>query len=327
MESLENVGAFNVRLMYYAETNDPQKKNLEDLTKYMSSLDQNMDKIKLIKTADELKSIYPSDAEIPQPVTSENNTITSNQVDFKKSLSDVIKEDSEIDERRIIDSELGMGALNEFVPATEIKGMEDWVLESDHYKYYSNTVDFPLKIIPEPQINISDNLAIYSFEEANISEFESPKTSSTGVLSHFLMDGASILPPIVLGVDPGDRVLDACAAPGGKSLILLQTLWPDVLVCNDIQESRINRIKKVMHQYLYNFDDKWNDKRVILSQSDARNLDQYGTYDKILVDVPCTTDRHSVMENDNNIFKPSRIKERLKMPELQAGILRLVIHI
>lgn len=39
------------------------------------------------------------------------------------------------------------------------------------------------------------------------------------------------------------------------------------------------------------------------------------------MDVPCTTDRHSVMENDNNIFKPSRIKERLKLPELQSELL------
>lgn len=322
MESLENAGAFNVRLMYNAETNDPQKKNLEDLTQYMSNLDKNMEKIITSKESDEIKSIYPSDSDIPEATNEKDVKSASEKVDYKKSLTDVIKEDSEIDERRIIDSELGMGALNEFVPATEIKGMENWVLESDHYKYYSNTVDFPLKIEPESKINISDNLAIYSFEEANITEFESPKTCSTGVLSHFLMDGASILPPIVLGVNPGDRVLDACAAPGGKSLIMLQMLWPDVLVCNDVQESRLNRIKKIMHQYLYDFNEKWNDKRVILSQNDARNLNQYGTYDKILVDVPCTTDRHSVMEDDNNIFKPSRVKERLRMPELQAAILR-----
>lgn len=39
------------------------------------------------------------------------------------------------------------------------------------------------------------------------------------------------------------------------------------------------------------------------------------------MDVPCTTDRHSLKENDNNIFKPSRIKERLKLPELQCELL------
>lgn len=40
------------------------------------------------------------------------------------------------------------------------------------------------------------------------------------------MDGASLLPVLAMGVNPGDRVLDMCAAPGGKSLLILQTLLP-----------------------------------------------------------------------------------------------------
>lgn len=39
------------------------------------------------------------------------------------------------------------------------------------------------------------------------------------------------------------------------------------------------------------------------------------------MDVPCTTDRHSLAEDDNNIFRSDRIKERLRMPELQSDIL------
>lgn len=42
---------------------------------------------------------------------------------------------------------------------------------------------------------------------------------------------------------------------------------------------------------------------------------------QVLVDVPCTTDRHSVICDDNNIFRPDRIKERLRIPELQSSIL------
>lgn len=42
---------------------------------------------------------------------------------------------------------------------------------------------------------------------------------------------------------------------------------------------------------------------------------------KILVDVPCTTDRHSANEDDNNIFKSTRMKERIRIPELQSQIL------
>lgn len=40
------------------------------------------------------------------------------------------------------------------------------------------------------------------------------------------MDAGSILPVLALGLKPGDRVLDMCAAPGGKSYVCLQTLYP-----------------------------------------------------------------------------------------------------
>lgn len=43
---------------------------------------------------------------------------------------------------------------------------------------------------------------------------------------------------------------------------------------------------------------------------------------QILVDVPCTNDRHSLENNENNMFKPTRAKERLQLPEIQADILK-----
>lgn len=216
----------------------------------------------------------------------------------------------------------GTGGLYEFVPATKIKGMEDWVSESDHYKYYKTSQDFPLSFELEKDFTVPENLSLYTFEMGNTNDFMSPKKCSTGVLSHYLMDGASILPPLLLGpFNKGETILDACAAPGGKSLLLLQNITPKLLVCNDVKENRIKRIRKVMKEYVFDFEEKWEGRRCILSKSDARNLQDYGLYDKILVDVPCTTDRHSLHVDDNNIFKGGRVKERLRLPEMQSEIL------
>ena len=57
-------------------------------------------------------------------------------------------ENSEIDLQRIINpiSGLSAAALYEYVPATRLKGMEDWVGESQHYRYYKNETDFPIRV-------------------------------------------------------------------------------------------------------------------------------------------------------------------------------------
>lgn len=46
------------------------------------------------------------------------------------------------------------------------------------------------------------------------------------VYTHYLMDGASLLPVLALDLQPGERLLDLCAAPGGKTLLALQTMLP-----------------------------------------------------------------------------------------------------
>jgi hypothetical protein len=50
-------------------------------------------------------------------------------------------------------------------------------------------------------------------------------------------------------------------------------------VCNDVQESRTNRIHAVIKQYLYNID-KWKN-HLIVSQKDGRNIDDYDVYNKV----------------------------------------------
>jgi len=157
------------------------------------------------------------------------------------------------------------------------------------------------------------------FPRGDISKFPQPKRSSLGTSNYFLMDAASLLPVLALNLEPKDTVLDLCAAPGGKSLAILQTLYPKKLVSNDLSFTRISRLKNVMQQYLGRTQ-TWKG-RWILKQVDARYWDEFEAYDKVLVDVPCTIDRHSANEDDNSIFKPSRMKERIQLPELQAEIL------
>ncbi len=51
-------------------------------------------------------------------------------------------------------------------------------------------------------------------------EYVSTMAASRGRLGYYLLDAASLCAPLLLSPRPGHRVLDLCAAPGGKSLVL-----------------------------------------------------------------------------------------------------------
>ena len=128
----------------------------------------------------------------------------------------------------------------------------------------------------------------------------------------------------MLDLKKGDELLDMCAGPGGKSLAAMQTFKPKRIVCNDIDGSRVTRVKHVMQSYLCNrFNEEIGMNIIQYSKRDGQScpnvFDQ--EFDKVLCDVPCYTDRHTLFQDDNNIFKSHMAKERLRMPELQASLL------
>ncbi len=110
----------------------------------------------------------------------------------KLSLAEGIK-DAHIDHSRIIHpkNSLSAATLYEFVPATRIKGLDDWICESQHYEYYKKSLDFPINIEDETFLPFPDSLNVYTYEKCNVSSFPHPELGPTGVLSmivyfHFL---------------------------------------------------------------------------------------------------------------------------------------------
>ncbi|ETE70319.1 putative methyltransferase NSUN4 [Ophiophagus hannah] len=153
---------------------------------------------------------------------------------------------------------------------------------------------------------INHNIKCYTFPKGDISRFRQARPDIIGILGYYLLDAASILPVLALNVQPGNIVLDLCAAPGE-------------LTANDLSVSRTVRLRNVLRSYL----PKEIQNTVRVTSSDGRNWchAETGTYDKVLVDVPCTNDRKSVLEKDNNIFTYSRKGERQMLPMLQLQLL------
>lgn len=114
-----------------------------------------------------------------------------------------------------------------------------------------------------------------------------------GQTEFYKMDPASIMVARALKVQEEDLVLDMCAAPGGKSLILAEGLKSTgQLVSNEISKDRRERLMRVFQDYI----PKDQRQNVYVKGLDGN---QYGlkmpeTFDKVLCDVPCSGERHLI---------------------------------
>ncbi|XP_068604880.1 5-methylcytosine rRNA methyltransferase NSUN4, partial [Brachionichthys hirsutus] len=173
---------------------------------------------------------------------------------------------------------------------------------------------------PAP-LQLTPQIKCLVFPRADTTRFKPARPDMFGLLGYYLMDAASLLPCLALDVREGHSVLDLCAAPGGKTLALLQAQSLGFLCINDSSVSRTLRMKKALHSYIPKMFLK--DEKLRITSFDGTKWGEIerNTFNRVLVDVPCTTDRHSVMEDDNNIFRKDRTGERQRLPQLQLKLL------
>ncbi|MBN1891265.1 MAG: SAM-dependent methyltransferase [Clostridiales bacterium] len=99
----------------------------------------------------------------------------------------------------------------------------------------------------------------------------------------YQQEPSAMLPAEILAAKPGERVLDLCAAPGGKTTRIAEMLHREgFLVANDISSDRCRAL-------LRNMERMGIDDAVILNETPERLADYYGAFfDKILIDAPCS---------------------------------------
>jgi len=157
----------------------------------------------------------------------------------------------------------GKNALNNFGKAL-IKGAE---------------LDLTLKEIDTDLIK-SLNAKITIFDSVRVKKRDCPVNQLAGFSKGqwWVQDVASAIPARLMGLKSGARILDMCAAPGGKTAQLLKQNYDVVAI--DIDENRIKRLEQNLSRLNYT---------AKLELKDASNFQVEEKFDGVFLDAPCSS--------------------------------------
>lgn len=96
----------------------------------------------------------------------------------------------------------------------------------------------------------------------------------------YLQSLSSMLPPLALAPRPHADILDMCAAPGGKTLEMASLEPTARITACELNAPRAERLE-------YNLA-KQGAVNVQVMHTDARRLDEFFSFDQVLLDAPCT---------------------------------------
>lgn len=131
---------------------------------------------------------------------------------------------------------------------------------------------------------------------------------------YYVQEPSAMLPASRLPVDPGDLVLDLCAAPGGKATELSSRLGgTGLLVANDASASRAKALVKNLAV--------WGSSNCCITGETPRELLQaFGCcFDRILVDAPCSGE--GMFRKDSSLAEAWRERGPRQYAPLQKEIL------
>ncbi|MFC3748528.1 RsmB/NOP family class I SAM-dependent RNA methyltransferase [Paenibacillus sp. GCM10012306] len=131
---------------------------------------------------------------------------------------------------------------------------------------------------------------------------------------YYIQEPSAMAPVELLGVEPGDRVLDLCAAPGGKSTQIAAKLQGEgLLISNDLHAERTKALAKNLELYGVR-------NGIVLNESPDRIAAAFpGFFDKILIDAPCSGE--GMFRKDEDMVRQWEPETPVKYADMQREIL------
>jgi len=134
---------------------------------------------------------------------------------------------------------------------------------------------------------------------------------------YYIQEPSAMTTVSVLDPQPGDRVLDLCAAPGGKSTqIAARLAGKGLLVANDVNHERIKALVRNLEMF--------GVRNYIVLHELPKNIARHftGYFDKIVIDAPCSGE--GMFRKDPYAVKSWGEFSIEKCTGMQRGILKYV---
>lgn len=193
------------------------------------------------------------------------------------------------------------------------KKIEERLLEEKPVTLRVNTIKSSLEKVKN---ELEKNNIEYEFVEWNkdaliIKNVREDEIRKLGIYENgeiYLQSLSSMIPAVVLEPKEKENILDMTAAPGGKTTQIAAIAENKVFITAcEKNKIRYDRLK-------YNVE-KQGVKNINIMQEDSRKLSDYFSFDKILLDAPCsgsgTENVFTPNFSENLIQKSSKVQEEL----------------
>lgn len=129
-----------------------------------------------------------------------------------------------------------------------------------------------------------------------------------------VQDEAAQLAAELLAAQAGDNILDACAAPGGKTCHILESATDLTVTAIDLEEKRLARVSENLERL------QLEAKTIACDANDLENWWDGKLFDRILLDAPCAA--IGVIRRHPDIKLLRRKEDIEQLAEVQLGLLK-----
>jgi NOL1/NOP2/sun family putative RNA methylase len=134
----------------------------------------------------------------------------------------------------------------------------------------------------------------------------------------YMQSLSSMIPPLVMDLKENQDILDMTAAPGGKTTEIASIIQnnANITAC-EMDKIRCDRLR---------FNIEKQGARVLVMEKDARNIDEFFKFDRILLDAPCSGSGTLDLDNEKQIkgFRKELVDKSIKR---QLGLIKKAVKI